>query len=297
MGAPAVRSDDGRVIAPATISCELAEVFTAVGVGDRVLFDDGTIEAVVDTVAMEQFEATIVRPEKAKLKAEKGINLPDTDLQLSALTADDRLALATVAPFADLVALSYVGGVADVIALQLALDELGCADTAIILKIEHAAAFRALPAMLLHALQGRPFSVMLARGDLAVEVGFDRLAEVQEEILWLCEAAHVPVIWATQVLESMAKDGLPTRAEVTDAAWAIRAECIMLNKGPHIVSAMYFLADVLDRMHEHQDKRTPMLRRLSVADEFGGQQHAARGEDPPRHQPGAAPAVPADHVS
>ncbi|HCG15586.1 MAG TPA: pyruvate kinase, partial [Micrococcus luteus] len=65
---------------------------------------------------------------------------------------------------------------------------------------------------------------------LAVEAGFARMAELQEEILWLCEAAHVPAIWATQVLESLAKTGLPSRAEITDAAMAQRAEAAMLNK-------------------------------------------------------------------
>ena len=59
------------------------------------------------------------------------------------------------------------------------------------------------------------------------------MAEVQEEILWICEAAHVPVIWATQVLETLAKEGMPSRAEITDAAMGHRAECVMLNKGPH----------------------------------------------------------------
>ena len=109
---------------------------------------------------------------------------------------------------------------------------------------------------------------MLARGDLAIEVGFERLAELQEQVLWLCEAAHVPVIWATQVVESLAKHGIPTRAEVTDAAWASRAECVMLNKGPHIVDAIRFLDDVFARMHEHHDKRTTLLRRLSISDAF-----------------------------
>lgn len=64
-----------------------------------------------------------------------------------------------------------------------------------------------------------PVGVMIARGDLAVEVGFERLSEVQQEILWLCEAAHVPVIWATQILEGTAKKGSPSRAEVSDAAY------------------------------------------------------------------------------
>jgi pyruvate kinase len=269
IGAAAIQDEEGRVVEPASVSCAVDEVFSAVAPGHRILVDDGTIEAVVETVADDHFDVVILRPPSAKLKAAKGINLPDSDLQIGGLTADDRTALAEVAPLADLVAMSFVRGVDDVFALQRELDELGCSETAVVLKIEHAAAFRALPRMLLQGLRRPPLAVMVARGDLAVEVGFERLAELQEEILWLCEAAHIPVIWATQVLESLAKDGMPTRAEVTDAAWASRAECVMLNKGPHIVSAMRFLDDVFARMHEHQDKRTPMLRRLSVSTAFG----------------------------
>ena len=110
--------------------------------------------------------------------------------------------------------------------------------------------------------------VMIARGDLAIEVGWERLAEVQEEILWLCEAAHVPVIWATQVLESLAKKGMPSRAEVTDAAMGGRAECVMLNKGPYIVETTRFLGDILGRMQSHQAKRRPALRSLAVSRNF-----------------------------
>ena len=67
-----------------------------------------------------------------------------------------------------------------------------------------------------------------------MECGYERMAEIQEEILWVCEAAHIPVVWATQVLESLAKKGLPSRAEITDAAMGERAECVMLNKGPYL---------------------------------------------------------------
>jgi len=98
-----------------------------------------------------------------------------------------------------------------------------------------------------------------------VECGFERLAEVQEEILWICEAAHVPVIWATQVLETLAKEGIPSRAEITDAAMGDRAECVMLNKGPHVVSAVRVLDDILGRMQSHQFKKRPMLRELRLA--------------------------------
>ena len=73
------------------------------------------------------------------------------------------------------------------------------------LKIETVAAFKALPDILLELMKWADVGVMIARGDLAVEAGFERLAEVQEEILWLCEAAHVPVVWATQVLDTLAR--------------------------------------------------------------------------------------------
>lgn len=109
---------------------------------------------------------------------------------------------------------------------------------------------------------------MIARGDLAVECGFERLAEVQEEILWICEAAHVPVIWSTQVLESLAKDGLPSRAEITDAAMSERAECVMLNKGLHICTALAALDDILQRMQTHLAKKRSTFRSLRLADRF-----------------------------
>ena len=110
-----------------------------------------------------------------------------------------------------------------------------------------------------------PLGVMVARGDLAVEVGFDRSAKVQEEILWVYEVAHVLVIWAMQVLESLTKKGVPSRAEVTDAAMSGRAECVMLNKGLHIVQAVQFLNNVLERMQEHQKKKRSTLRKLEVS--------------------------------
>jgi pyruvate kinase len=112
---------------------------------------------------------------------------------------------------------------------------------------------------------------MIARGDLAIECGWERMAEVQEQILWICEAAHMPVIWATQVLESLAKNGLPSRAEITDAAMGERAECVMLNKGPYILNAVRVLDDILQRMENHQSKKRSMLRHLRLADRLSWQ--------------------------
>jgi pyruvate kinase len=106
---------------------------------------------------------------------------------------------------------------------------------------------------------------MIARGDLAVECGWERLAELQEEILWLCEAAQLPVIWATEVLQQEAKRGQPSRAEITDAAMSQRADCVMLNKGTHILATIRMLDNILRRMQDHQYKKTARLRKLSIS--------------------------------
>ena len=99
----------------------------------------------------------------------------------------------------------------------------------------------------------------------------ERMAEVQEEMLWVCEAAHVPVVWATQMLESLAKEGTPSRGEITDAAMGARAECVMLNKGDYIVEAVSAQDDILRRMQPHQRKKRPMLRPLKLADQFAAE--------------------------
>jgi pyruvate kinase len=267
-GRDALHDDDGHVLEPAFVSCALPEVFTGVRVGEPILFDDGKIRGTIRGVSADRLrvEITAVAGGAAKLRAEKGINLPETALDLPALTAKDVSDLAFVAKHADMVALSFVQRPEDIELLLAELARLDSSRLGIVLKIETQAAFNSLPRLLLASMRHPPVAVMAARGDLGVEVGFERLSEVQEEILWLCEAAHVPVIWATQVLESLAKGGMPSRAEVTDAAMGSRAECVMLNKGPYIRETLRFLVDVLGRMEEHQHKKTSRLRKLRVSD-------------------------------
>jgi pyruvate kinase len=248
----------------AHLGCTLPEVFGQVAPGHRVWFDDGKIGAIVIAARPTELELRITDapPAGARLRAGKGINLPDTDLPVSALTAKDKDDLGFVAAHADIVSLSFVRRPADVQALHDALVGAGREDIGVILKIETLRAFENLPQLLLAALHDRRVGVMIARGDLAVECGYERLAELQEEILWLCEAAHVPVIWATQVLDQLARTGRPTRAEITDAAMAGRAECVMLNKGPYITDAVALLDDVLTRMSDRQRKNVPLLDEL-----------------------------------
>jgi pyruvate kinase len=266
-GQPAVYGPGAECQVPARIGCTLPEVFESVRPGQRILFDDGAIEGLVRAVHQHELHVEITRGRRggAPLRGDKGINLPDTRLSLGALTDKDRRDLAFIAKHADLVGLSFVGSGRDVFALQSELARLKARRLGIVLKIETRRAVENLPGLLLAAMRSPAAGVMIARGDLAVECGYERLAELQEEILWLCEAAHLPVIWATQVLETLAKEGQPSRAEITDAAMGERAECVMLNKGPYIVEAVQTLDDILRRMQEHQHKKRAMLRKLRLA--------------------------------
>ncbi|CAN3126718.1 pyruvate kinase [Mycobacterium sp. smrl_JER01] len=247
-----------------TIGCTLPEVFDNARPGERIFFDDGKIGGQIRGVTPDALQVRIDRaaPTGSKLRAAKGINVPDTRLPIPALTDKDRSDLTTAVDIADFVQMSFVQDPSDVLQLHEVLSELGGHRVGVVLKIETRAAFERLPQLLLTAMRRPRTGVMIARGDLAVEIGYERLAELQEEILWLCEAAHLPVIWATQVLEQLAKTGLPSRAEVSDAAMAERAECVMLNKGPHIPEAVTVLDDILCRMTEHHDKKSSLLRRL-----------------------------------
>ena len=248
----------------ARIGCTLPEAIAALRPGDPVVFDDGKIAAVVESVSSTEATLRVLRtkPGGQNLGAEKGINMPDTVLPLTALTGDDEGHLPFIAAHADIVAVSFIRTAADVSHLLDRLQATGADKLAVVLKIETGQGFENLPDILLTAMQHPRVAVMIARGDLAVEIGFERLAEVPRQILGLCEAAHVPTIWATQVLENLAKTGQPSRSEITDAAASQRAECVMLNKGPYIVDAISALNDILNRMENVQTKSRTLMRHI-----------------------------------
>jgi pyruvate kinase len=179
------------------------------------------------------------------------------------LTAKDKLDLNFVVQHADVVNFSFVNSKEDVEDLLKELKRLKATNKlSIILKIETQRAFDNLKEILLTAMQVHYIGVMIARGDLAVEVGWDHIGRVQKEILSICGAAHIPVVWATQVLENLAKTGLPSRAEMTDAATSLNAECVMLNKGPYINDTIQLLNKVLGGMESYQEKNEAMLPKL-----------------------------------
>ena len=246
------------------IECSNPEVLAETKIGDKVWIDDGRLGSVVEDVYTNGIKLRVTHSgvDGFKLKGEKGINFPDTKLNVPALTVKDLEDIEFVAQHADIVGVSFVQSADDIERVIAKLKELN-SRMAIVAKIETWQAVTNLPDILLRGLAYEgPFAIMIARGDLAVELGSVRLAEIQEEILWLCEAAHVPVIWATQVLETLAKKGVISRPEITDAAMSVRAECVMLNKGKFIGDAVRVLRDILDRMQAHQHKKSAKLRAL-----------------------------------
>ena len=252
------------------IGCTLDGIVRHLEKDHRVLFDDGSIEAVVVRNGEEKAELRITRisAQKHALKPGKGINFPDSVFGVPALTDYDRECLPFVRKHADLVGFSFVEDEAGLADLQTLLKDGGSGVPYIILKIERPAAVQNLPGLLLQGMRQEAFGIMIARGDLAVEIGFERLSEIQEEVVWLSEAAHVPVIWARQVLETLNKTGLATRSEVTDAAYAAQSECVMINKGEHLLKVMDTLKNILRRSGGHHVKKRYTFRPLSIARNF-----------------------------
>ncbi|MCB0703850.1 MAG: pyruvate kinase [Saprospiraceae bacterium] len=264
-GKAIVKSKKKQLAQSAEVGVLLPQIIDDLKVDDTVYFDDGMIKAVVVSKNADDAELVIVNAYKSKLSSNKGINLPNTELNLPSLTERDIELLPFVCKNADILGYSFVRKPSDVIKLYKELEKNKNKDIGVVLKIENQEAFENLPLILFEAMKRNNIGVMVARGDLAVEIGFERISEVQSQILWLCEAAHVPVIWATQVLETLAKTGVATRAEVSDAALSAQAECVMLNKGPYIVEAVRTLKDIIIKMKGHLSKKKSTLRPLAVA--------------------------------
>ena len=267
IAAKAAQKDaNGVVIKPAVISCSHNGVLENVLVGDHVFIDDGKIGLKVVQKRKDAIVCNVViAKEKGSLiKEQKGINFPDTHIQVPALTNLDRQNLLLVIDFVDSVSLSFCQSAEDVKSLQELLHKHGKDEVGIIAKIETKQAVINMPEILKQLLKSKNSGVMIARGDLAIEVGFENLAYIQEMLLDICDAAHIPVIWATQVLESKMKHNLPSRAEVTDAAMSSRAECVMLNKGPFAFDTIGVLTAILHEMHKLFKKNQQLLNKETL---------------------------------
>lgn len=207
------------------VTCSSGYLFDSVRPGEPIYFDDGKIQGVIQGTSSSEVIVSITHAgvQGTKLGSDKSINIPESNIRFQGLTSKDLVDLEFVSSCADMVGISFVRDVQDIVLLHRELKQHKLENLGIILKIETRSGFENLPVLLLEAMKcPNPVGVMIARGDLAVECGWEKLSYLQEEILSICGSAHVPVIWATQVLESLVKSGVPTRAEITDVANGMR---------------------------------------------------------------------------
>lgn len=259
----------GRALATArepVVGCTLPEVIADLRVGQRVYYDDGNLAGVIvaQRGAAVRIRVDRARKDGLRLKPNKGLNFPDSTLRLPSLTPKDVADLRFVAEHADVCSMSFIRSSDDVNALYEQLDRCRAEQLGVVLKIETRSALAELPRVLLAAMQRRRIGVLVARGDLALEVGFLKLVESQEAILALGRAALLPTILATQVLEQMGKTGVPARAELSDATLAGRAQCVLLNRGAHVASSVRFLRELLERPECTQGDRRERLGALPL---------------------------------
>lgn len=249
------------------IVCPEPEMLAAVRPGERVILDDGKVAAIAVSRSAEGLHCKVLRALRSptRVRSGKGLAFPDSHIPMGELGPEDEVALRFALEHADGVEVSFVNSQRDVALVADRLRAAGHPGFGMVLKLETREAMRNLPEILFEAMCYDAVGIMIARGDLAVELSFERLAEMQEELLWFGEACHLPVIWATQVLDTLAHTGVPTLAEVTDAAMSMRAECVMLNKGPHVGAAARTLVDIICKMESHQYKKRSLYRPLALA--------------------------------
>jgi pyruvate kinase len=235
----------------AVVGCTLEKIGSMVNVGDHLFLDDGKIELCIDEILGEDIVCSVLtrNDEGSKIKDEKGINFPSSDIAIHAICEHDKEVLPYVCEYADILGISFAQTPEDITDLIDELEKLGKkGKIAIVAKIETKKGVRNLPSILEALIEYGNSGIMIARGDLAIEIGFENLAYMQEEILDLCTAAHMPVILATQVLESKMKTNIPSRAEISDVAFAHKAECVMLNKGEYALETIKILTTIFAQM-------------------------------------------------
>ncbi len=218
--------------------------------GDRVLLDDGNVVLkVLETNGVDEVKLTVIHG--MILKSNKGVNLPDTDVSLPALTEKDLVDLKYILtqPF-NWIALSFVRRAADMHALRKYVDDAGH-PAKLMAKIEKPQAVKRIK-KIIKASNG----IMIARGDLGVEMPIEKLPSIQKKIIKHCIQWARPVVVATQMMESMITNPSPTRAEITDVANAVLdgADALMLSGetavGKFPVQVIKYMNKIINEMEK-----------------------------------------------
>jgi len=238
--------DETRVYLPDT------DVMGALNIGDRILLNDGKIELHVDAVFDDKVETTVVRGDE--IWSRRGFNLPDTDLDIDILTPKDRDDLEyALTKNPDFVAVSFVQRAEDIAMVRDFITQRTSHPVKIIAKIERPNAVKRI-SDIITASDG----IMIARGDLAVELPFEQVPAVSRQIIRECRRLNRPVIMATQMLASMVHSEFPTRAEISDVATAayLRADSTMTSEETTIGDAPVNVIETMNKILSYADADT-----------------------------------------
>ena len=213
---------EGAGSLPATIG--ISQSLLGVSIGDRILIDDGKIETVITEVKPNEITVKVLSG--GELSSRKGINIPGVSLDLNSTTAKDRndIEFASLHDV-DFIAASFIRNSNDILSIRSILEEFN-SDIPIIAKIEKAESLNEL-----NSIIEVSYGIMIARGDLGVECPLQEVPLIQKRIIHKCIDAGVPVITATEMLESMISSNRPTRAEASDVANAVLdgTDAVMLS--------------------------------------------------------------------
>ena len=226
-----------------------ADVMKSLHVGDRILLNDGKIEMTVDSVSPDKIVATVVRGNE--IWSRRGFNLPDTEIDTSVLTAKDRADLEyAITKEPDWVAISFVQRPEDIAEVRDFITARTSHPIKIIAKIERPHAVDRIT-----DIAAAADGIMIARGDLAVEVPFDHVPAISRHIIRECRKMNKPVIMATQMLGTMVNSEFPTRAEITDVANAayLRADSTMTSEETTIGINPVNVIETMDKILSYAD--------------------------------------------
>ena len=228
------------------------DVMKSLSVGDRILLNDGKIELRVDAVFDDAIETTVMRGDE--IWSRRGFNLPDTDIDTDILTEKDKKDLEyAITKNPDFVALSFVQKAEDVANVRDFITARTSHPIKIVAKIERPNAVERI-ADIANASDG----IMIARGDLAVELPFEKVPAVSRRIIRECRRLNRPVIMATQMLSSMVHSEFPTRAEISDVATAayLRVDSTMTSEETTIGDNPVNVIETMDKILSYADRDT-----------------------------------------
>lgn len=225
------------------------DVMKSLNIGDRILLNDGKIELKVDAVFDDKIETTVVRGDE--IWSRRGFNLPDTDVDTEILTAKDRADLEyAITKNPEYIAVSFVQRAEDIAFVRDFISQRTSQPIKIIAKIERPNAVKRI-SDIATAADG----IMIARGDLAIEVPFETVPAISRHIIRECRKLNRPVIMATQMLSSMVHSEFPTRAEISDVATAayLRADSTMTSEETTIGDNPVNVIETMDKILSYSD--------------------------------------------